>query len=90
MTLSEHEKTRAAAAYVDAQLGFYIHLVVYVLVIAMLVAINYRAGGEWWAQWPAFGWGIGIVGHAIGVFGRSPSIMADWRRRRIDEVRSRM
>ena len=90
MILSEHEKTRVAAEYVDARIGFYIHLTVYILVIAMLVGINYQAGGPWWAQWPALGWGIGVIGHGIGVFGRTPRVMADWRRRRIEQVRGQL
>lgn len=44
--------------------GFYIHLTVYVLVIALLVVINAMTSGPWWVQWPLIGWGIGILFHA--------------------------
>ncbi len=87
MSMTEHDRTREAADYVDAQIGFFIHLAVYVLVIGLLVALNSRAGGEWWAQWPAFGWGIGIIGHALGVFGRTPRAITDWRQRKIRDAR---
>lgn len=45
-------------------MGFYIHLTVYVAVMALLVAINALTGGPWWVQWPLIGWGLGILGHA--------------------------
>ena len=89
VTMSEHDKTRAAAAQVDAQIGFYIHLVVYVLAIAVMAAIDYQSGKDWWVQWPALGWGIGILGHALGVFGRSPGFIASWRLRKIEQLRNR-
>ncbi|CAN0397985.1 unnamed protein product [Phaeothamnion confervicola] len=88
--MAEYDKTRAAAAQADAETGFYIHLAVYVLVIALLVGINYREGDGWWAQWPAMGWGIGIIGHALGVFGRVPNFLAQRRLRRIERLRSQM
>ena len=53
---------------------FYYHLMTYVLVNAMLVAIDLRVDGAGgflgldWAYWVTIGWGFGIVGHAISVF----------------------
>lgn len=88
MPMSEYDKTRAAAAQVDASTGFYIHFAIYVLVIAMLLAINYREGEEWWAQWPALGWGIGILGHALAAFGHSSKTISQWRLRRISRARA--
>jgi hypothetical protein len=90
MPMTEHEKIRAAAARADAETGFYIHLAVYVLVIALLVGLNYREGEEWWAQWAALGWGIGIIGHALALFGRAPRALTRWRLRKIDRLRSQM
>ena len=48
--------------------GFFIHLIVFVAVMAGLIAIDYTDGGTWWVQWPLIGWGIGILGHAYRVF----------------------
>jgi hypothetical protein len=58
---------------------FYYHLMVFVLVNLMLIAIDLSGGagvgifGLDFAQWVIFGWGFGIVGHAISVF------LGDWR-----------
>jgi 2TM domain len=53
----------------DAKLGFYIHLGVYLLVNAGLIAINLnRTPDHWWFQWPLLGWGIGVLAHGLAVF----------------------
>lgn len=47
--------------------GFYVHLIVYVVVNAGLFAINAVSrgeGGAWWFYWPLAGWGIGLLVHA--------------------------
>ena len=38
--MNEHEKAAKAAQMVEAMTGFYIHFVVYALVIALLLAVN--------------------------------------------------
>ena len=55
------ENTEAARP----RLGFYIHLAVFVLVNALLVAINLVGSPDHlWFQWPLVGWGLGILLHA--------------------------
>ncbi len=88
MQLTAPDRTRAAAAYVDAKIGFYVHLAAYVLVNALLIFLNYREGGEWWSVWPVIGWGLGILGHAFGVFGTTSPAFVRWRLRNIDRARS--
>ena len=57
---------RRAAAVV----GFYAHLASYVGVIALLFLINLVTSPfKPWFLWPAFGWGIGVFSHYMGVFG---------------------
>lgn len=42
------------------------HLAVYISVIALLAGINLLTSpGDWWVQWPALGWGIGLLSHAL-------------------------
>ncbi len=54
---------------VEAKLGFYTHLAVYIIVGGLLVAIDIRTSpGYTWAQWPLMGWGIGVLFHALYVF----------------------
>ena len=54
---------------VEAKLGFYIHLGVYVVVNVLLVLINLSTSSQYlWFPWPLFGWGIGVTFHGLGVF----------------------
>jgi hypothetical protein len=58
-----------AKARVEAKLGFYRHLIIYVLVNLLLLVINLLESPEYlWVKWPVFGWGIGVVAHALSVF----------------------
>jgi hypothetical protein len=48
--------------------GFRIHLITYVAVNALLLAINLvTSPDKLWFYWPLLGWGIGILGHAYAV-----------------------
>ena len=45
---------------------FLAHLAPYLLVSALLVAINLLSGARhFWAIWPLLGWGIGILSHGM-------------------------
>ena len=60
----EHAKRR-----VEAKLGFYIHLAVYVAVNILLVVLNLVfSPGYLWFLWPLGGWGIGLAFHALAVY----------------------
>ena len=93
--MNEHEKAAKAAQQVEAITGFYIHLVVFVLVMALLVVINWLATPELlWAQWPFLGWGIGVVAHYLLVFGGASSSMTswitNWQLRKIKQLKDKM
>ena len=49
----EQDTLSQARRRVEAIKGFYIHLVVFFLVIALLLAINSVGSSAWWVQWPA-------------------------------------
>ncbi|MEO1152227.1 MAG: 2TM domain-containing protein, partial [Pseudomonadota bacterium] len=52
----------------DASLAFWIHLVTYIGVIALLFAINLNSKREGlWVVWPAIGWGVGVFAHGATV-----------------------
>jgi hypothetical protein len=52
-----------------ARLGFCIHLGVFVVVMIVLIIINLSlTPGYKWFVWPLLGWGIGLLGHAAGIF----------------------
>ncbi|GGD58652.1 2TM domain-containing protein [Muriicola marianensis] len=66
---------------------FYSNLTSYVVVISALALINYYTN-EWrymWFLWAAFGWGIGILFHAIGTFDLNPFFGRSWEQRKIKE-----
>ncbi len=84
--MTGHDKLRRAEDQVDAIIGFYVHLAVFAVVMGILIAINARSGGGWWVQWPVLGWGLGVLGHALAVFGRMPRTMARWRLRKIHRL----
>lgn len=88
--MTEDEKTKAAAEKVDAMIGFYIHAAVYALVNTILLAVNLIVSDSWWVQWPILGWGIGLLGHGLIVLGQMPIALADWRSRKINELRTRL
>ena len=57
----------------EANQAFIDHARSFVLVNLLLVAIWAMTdfGGYFWPMWPIFGWGIGLVAHAMGTFNRS-------------------
>jgi len=67
--MDEGQKRDHAQRIVGAKLGFIRHAIVYVMVIAGLAIINNvtDSGYQWWL-WPAFGWGMGVVGNFISAF----------------------
>jgi hypothetical protein len=87
-TSEEQARLEQAKRQVAAMKGFYIHLAVFVLVLAGLFAINALSRGSWWVQWVFLGWGIGVVAHALAVFGRAPRAVADWEERKAKQLAS--
>jgi 2TM domain-containing protein len=84
--MNEHERTLKAARQVEVMTGFYIHLVVFLLVCLGLLIVNWLATPEiWWAQWPFLGWGIGVVAHFLCAFG-GPNPITNWRLQKIREL----
>jgi hypothetical protein len=63
------EAYERAKKRVEAKIGFYIHLAVYVGVNALLIIINLTSSPQYlWFKWPLFGWGIGVLFHGLSVF----------------------
>jgi len=60
---------QSAKKRVEAKMGFYTHLTVYVAVILLLMVINFLSSSSTiWFHWPMLGWGIAVVLHAFAVF----------------------
>jgi hypothetical protein len=66
----EHQEAyEKAKKRVEAKIGFYIHLAVFVGVNLLLIVINYMSAPDYlWFKWPLMGWTIGLFFHGLGVF----------------------
>lgn len=67
--------------------GFYLHLAQYLLVVGGLTAINIMQmpRRRLWVLWVAFGWGIGVLSHALRVFDLIPFFGADWEKKQVEK-----
>jgi len=67
--MENQQQYQKAKDRVEAKIGFYTHLAVFILVNALLIYLNYTTSpGYLWFKWPLFGWGIGLLFHALGYF----------------------
>lgn len=70
--ISDEELRSRARKNAEARVGFYIHFSAYIMVNLFLVALWWLTRSFTifpWFIFPLFGWGIGVVAHAIGTFG---------------------
>lgn len=75
-----------ALSHVRKVKGFYTHLAQYVVVISVLCIINLVANpSKLWFIWPAFGWGLGLLVHAVAVFELVPFFGAEWEKRQVEK-----
>jgi hypothetical protein len=81
----DRRRVAAAQKRVAEVEAFYIHLLSYVFVVAVLAAINVYTGDGWWVQWVVLGWGIGVAAHALALFGTRPRFVTTWERRKFRE-----
>ncbi|MFC5045066.1 2TM domain-containing protein [Aquimarina hainanensis] len=64
---------------------FYSNLFSYIVIIGFLAGLNYFQN-QWryaWFLWPAMGWGIGVVFHAIKAYRFNPVFNKEWEERKI-------
>ena len=71
--------------------GFYVHLLVYILVnIFVLFKKYYSKEATIFWDWQTFNttlfWGIGLVSHAVSVFGCGLVFKNNWEERKIKEL----
>lgn len=84
-----------ARRHVKGVRDFFYHLMAYVLVNALLVIIDLRVDtgqgflGLDFAFWVIFGWGFGILGHAIYVFFGENMVQRLYEREKNRELGSR-
>ena len=89
--MNEEEKYRRAKERVEEIKGIYIHLFMYIIVNSGLFLINLIfARNHWWFYRPLLGWGIGIVAHALTVFGLGGFLGKEWEERQIKKIMEKM
>lgn len=89
----ERDYNEMESAYLKAQKkvddlkGFYGNLMSYIIVITGLAVLNLVTYPKYlWFLWPALGWGIGLIFHAMSVFNAVPFFGREWEERKIREI----
>ena len=88
----EEQKYEKARKRVKQVKGFYVHLLVYVLVNLFLLLSGAISSGNWeaFAYWHSYTtaifWGIGVAFHALNVFGVNIFLGENWEERKIKEM----
>ncbi|MFK7977082.1 MAG: 2TM domain-containing protein [Halioglobus sp.] len=85
LTLEEQH----AIEYVRDLKSFYSHALSYALTIPHLFFINYQTTDYLWAWWPALGWGIGLLTHALQVYEVFDFYGSNWEKRQVEKRLSR-
>jgi hypothetical protein len=84
---TEDNKYQKAKKRVEETRGFYTHLGTYAIVNSLLFLLNMTTSPDiLWFYWPLLGWGIGIVVHAVYVFGPGRWFGQDWEEKKIKEI----
>jgi transcriptional regulator with XRE-family HTH domain len=79
-----------ALAHVKSVKKFYLSLVQYVIVMAILAVIN--AVFSWhypWVLWVAFWWGIALIMRAVRIFQLAPFFNGAWEQRQVEKYLGR-
>ncbi len=66
--------------------AFFVHLVVFVGVIAILAIVDIATGAPYWAHWVFLGWGLGVLAHAALLYGKVPQSLRRWESRKLREL----
>lgn len=81
--MDDLDRLAEATRIVNARIGLLIHTLVFVLVNALLIAINLATATDYlWFWWPLAGWGAGLIFHAVIVLVLPPG--RDLKRRMIE------
>lgn len=82
--MDEEERYKRAKARVGELKEFYEHLTIYIGVNITLVIINLvTSPNTLWFYWVTVFWGIGIIWHAIDVYGK---LGKRWEEKKIKEL----
>lgn len=88
--MSEEEIRSLAKSRVEKKKGFFIHLLIYLVINAMLFVIWAVTGSQFpWFVFPLAGWGIGLLFHGLDVF-VFPQAGSDWEQKEIRKEMDRL
>lgn len=63
---------------------FYVHVTVYCLAVPVIVAVNLIYVPDfYWFPFSIFGWGTGLLFHAMGVYKFTPFLGRNWEEKKI-------
>ncbi len=74
-----------AKEHVKKLKGFYVHFLIYLLMMPVFIYLNIRSTGFPWALFPIIGWGFGIAGHAMETFNYNPLLGKNWEERKMNQ-----
>jgi transcriptional regulator with XRE-family HTH domain len=81
-----NEQEKEAFDHVRKLRRFYFHLFRYLVVVAVLAAINLVVSPHrLWVLWVMGGWGIGVAMHALRVFRPHALFGPQWERRQVEK-----
>ncbi|MDE0172723.1 MAG: 2TM domain-containing protein [Defluviicoccus sp.] len=64
--------------------SFYIHVLLYGVVVAGLAVVNLLANPDYlWFLWAALGWGIGLAAHGLSAFKIVDLFGHEWEKRQV-------
>lgn len=87
--LSDDDIDRLARKRAKAKLGWYVHLLVFLVVNGVwFFASTQGLSRRPWAWYPALGWGLALVLHGVSVFLLGSG--SAWRERMIERERDRL
>jgi hypothetical protein len=82
--MEEEESYKRAKKRVDELREFYEHLIAYLVVNIMLIIINLVTSPDTlWFYWVTVFWGIGVICHAISVYGK---LGKNWEDKKIKKI----
>lgn len=80
-----------AEEIVEKKIRFYRNLQAYIIVNAILAAINWFFTPElWWVMFPVFFWGLGVLKDFLIAFVFVDMFSEDYRQRKIEEEMARL
>lgn len=87
----DEAKYEEAKKRVKRMKGFYMHLIVYIIINTLIVIkktqdINDPYDNLWDAFKLPFFWGIGLIFHGLRAFDSIPFIGKDWEEKKIKEI----